>query len=314
MAATVDGVGPTSGVGPATGAGPADVTKLDPSKGNATPAIRKGAHASPGGHISAAPKRSSQKTSGPSAVGLPKKTRAAIKKDLTELNKAKGLWSAAADRLIEKPNDPALRKAVVDEKMNLTACETILASTIMRETDQLSPRSSFISFFVPNEQRDTLTFKPPSATKVREFEAKVISDVPASAADRDEVADAILLNKEWRVARELRLVSAAMQAVKNRGLNPSQAEERKSIVADVRDCVTQARPVQEIGRAPEELAKAQLDRFKSIADDVTKPEGTFDPFLFDMLKNEVRASIGEAYRDEFDHLVASYSSKLAQRY
>ena len=154
--------------------------------------------------------------------------------------------------------------------------------------------------------------KPRSATKLREYEPKIINEVPP--ADRDEVAYAILLNKEWRVARELRLVSAAMKAVKNGHLNPNQTEERKNIVADVRDCVTQARPVREIGRAPEALAKAQLDRFKSIADDVTAPEGSFAPFLFDMLKNEVRTNIGEAYRDEFDRLAASYSNKLAQRY
>jgi hypothetical protein len=86
----------------------------------------------------------------------------------------------------------------------------------------------------------------------------------------------------------------------------------------LRDCVTQPRP-EEARLAPDELAQAQLARFKSIADRVTTPAGEFDPFLFVMLKNEVRASMVAANMDpvhlgKFDALVASYSTKLAPRY
>src|SRR5262249_30023942 len=160
---------------------------------------------------------------------------------------------------------------------------------------------------------------PPSATKVREFEAKVINGMPS--ADRDEVAGAILKSKELRATGELARTSAAMLAVaktKNPFLNPSQTEERKSIVADVRDYVTQDRP-EEAKLAPHELAEAQLARFKSIADSVTASEADsvtaserkFDPFLFAMLTNEVRAGMVAAsmnldYLGKFDALVASY--------
>src|SRR5262249_4733703 len=100
---------------------------------------------------------------------------------------------------------------------------------------------------------------------------------------------------------------------KNPQFNPSQTEERKSIVADVSDYVTQTRP-EEVGLAPKELADAQLARFKSIADRVTTPAGEFDPYLSIWMKDVVRANIAEAYRDKFDALVASYRDKLAPRY
>src|SRR5262245_28206120 len=93
MAANVDGVRPMSGVGPATGAGPADVTKLDPSKGSATPSIAKGLYAGQGGPI-----RSAQKTSGPSGVALPPKTKAAIEDALAEVEVAKLRLNAAIER------------------------------------------------------------------------------------------------------------------------------------------------------------------------------------------------------------------------
>src|SRR5215475_10743647 len=104
MAATVDGVGPTSGVGPATGAGPADVTKLDPSKRNATPSTGRGLYASQRGPI-----RSAQKTSGPSGVALPPKVKAAIEDALAEVEVAKVRLNVAVDRYNRNSGDEDLR-------------------------------------------------------------------------------------------------------------------------------------------------------------------------------------------------------------
>ena len=315
MAATVDGVGPTSGVGPATGTGPADVTKLDASKGNATPSIAKGLYASQGGPI-----RSAQKTSGPSGVGLAPKAKADIEKALAEVNEAKFQMRVTADRLIKHPHDDDLHldlvKADVVAQRTLKGARANLGQVIAREADH---SSSLRSSLVLKEQRQASKNPPPSATKVREFEAKVINDTPL--ADRDEVAGAILKSKELRATGELARTSAAMLAVaktKNPFLNPSQTEERKSILADVREYVTQARP-EEAHLAPNELAEAQLARFESVADSVTTLADKFDPFLFVMLKNEVRAGMVAAsmnldYLGKFDALVASYSTKLAPRY
>jgi hypothetical protein len=280
---------------------PADTTKPE---ANAT---GKGLYASQGGPI-----RSAQKASGPSAAGLPPKTRAAIDKALRELDIANILLRVAEDRLSKKPDDGDLRKQYDTAKTKFNGARANLGQVIASEADRLSPRSSL----VPKEQRHTAASKnpPPSVTKVRDVEAKVVNGTPS--ADRDEVAAAILKSKELRVADELARASAAMLAVAQTNdphLNHSQAEERKSIVADVRDCVTQARP-QEEKLAPEELAKAQLARFKSIADRVAATEGKFDPFLFAMMKDGVRANIPEAYRDKFDALAGSYSGKLAPRY
>ena len=107
----------------------------------------------------------------------------------------------------------------------------------------------------------------------------------------------------------------AVAKTKNPYLNAPQTEERKSIVVDVRDCVTQARP-EEADLAPDKLAEAQLARFKAIADSVTKPVGQFDRYLFAMLKDEVRASMNldVAYLGKFDALVATYRDKLGTRY
>jgi hypothetical protein len=308
MAATVDGVGPMSGVGSATGAGPADVTKLDASKGNATPSIAKGLYASQGGPI-----RSAQKTGGPSSVALPQKTKAAIEDALAEVRVAKVRLAVAYDRYSRNSGDddflgPALT--------HLKGARANLGQVIAREADH---SSSLRSSLVLKEQRPASKNLPPSATKVREFEAKVINGTPL--ADRDEVAGAILKSKELRATGELARTSAAMLAVaktKNPFLNPSQTEERKSILADVRDCVTQPRP-EEAHLAPNELAEAQLARFESVADSVTRLADKFDPFLFVMLKNEVRAGMVAAsmnldYLGKFDALVASYSTKLAPRY
>jgi hypothetical protein len=309
MAANVDGVRPTSGVSPATGAGPAGTTKPDPSKENATPATGMGLHASRGG-----PMRSAQKTSGPSAAALPAKTKVAIEDALAEVEVTKVRLRVAVDRYNAHPDDEDLRSA---ELANLKGARANLGQVIAREADRLSPRSSL----VPKEQRHTAAAAsknpPPSVTKLREFEAKVVNGTPL--VDRDEVAGAILKSKELRIVGELALASAAMQAVaktKDPHLSASQTAERESIVADMKDCVTQARPVEEIGYSPEERAEAQLARFKSIADRVTTPAGQFDPYLFFWLKDGVRASMvaanmDAAYLDKFDHLVASYSNNLA---
>ena len=163
MAATVDGVGPTSGVGPATGAGPADVTKLDPSKGNATPSTGRGLYASQRGPI-----RSAQKTSGPSGVALPPKAKAAIEDALAEVEVAKVRLNVAVDRYNRNSGDEDLRGTALT---NLKGARANLGQVIAREADRSSPRSSLVL----KEQRHTSDSRnpPPSATKVREFEAKI---------------------------------------------------------------------------------------------------------------------------------------------
>jgi hypothetical protein len=249
-------------------------------------------------------------------VALPAKTRAAIRDALEEVNEAKFRLRVTVDRLIKHPDDDDLHldlvKANVAAQKNLGGARANLGQVIAGEADRSSPRSSL----VPKDQRHTSASRnpPPSATKVREFEAKVINDTPL--ADREEVAAAIGQSRKMRVVRELALASAAMKAVANTSnphLNPSQTAERRSIIADATESVIQT---DEAGLAPDKLAEAQLAQFKAIADSVTTPARQFDPYLFAMLKDEVRASMNMdvAYRDKFDALVASYSTELAPRY
>jgi len=199
-------------------------------------------------------------------VGLPQKTRRAIRDALAEVDVAKVMLKVAVDRLGKHPDGPDrddLVEGHVAAQTNLKGARANLGQVIASETNHLSThRSSLVAI---KDRKDKSKNQPPSVSEVRAWEAKITNDTPL--ADRDEVAGAILKSKELRIVGELALASAAMKTVakntKNPQFNPSQTEERKNIVADVSDYVTQTRP-EEVGLARKDLAQRHSSRGSSL--------------------------------------------------